>query len=359
MKLPNGCGSVQKLSGKRRNPWRAVKTKEWVIDPDTGIAKQKRFTIGYYPTRKEALEALMNYNQNPYDIETDTITFKEVYEKWSEAHFQTIVPSACRTWMSAFNHSAPIHNMRMKDIRPNHLEGCIKDADVGQSTKQRMKSLYNMMYRYAMKMEIVDKDYAALCDSVKRGKPEIVRVPFSLEEIEKLKNNIDVPFADMILIGIYTGWRPQELAILKVSDIDMNELTMFGGMKTDAGKNRFVPIHPAIVALVQNRISHASKLGSDYLFNDEDGQQCTYMTYDKYRGRWNKVMKRLHMEHRPHDTRHTFITLGKEHNMDEYILKLIVGHAIQDVTEKTYTHRTMEQLHSEVVKIPDYITVSD
>ena len=49
--------------------------------------------------------------------------------------------------------TAPLHNMRMKNIRPNHMEGCIKDADVGQSTKQRMKSLYNMMYRYAMKME--------------------------------------------------------------------------------------------------------------------------------------------------------------------------------------------------------------
>ena len=65
------------------------------------------------------------------------------------------------------------------------------------------------------------------------------------------------------------------------------------------------------------------------------------------------------MEHRPHNTRHTFITLSKEHNMDEYILKLIDGHAIQDVTEKTYTHRTMDQLHREVVKVPDYITSSD
>ena len=104
MKLPNGTGSVYKLSGKRRNPWRAVRTKEWIIDSNTGLAKQIRFTVGYYPTRKEAIEALMNYNQSPYDISTNTITFKEVYEKWSEGHFQTIVPSACRTWISAFNH---------------------------------------------------------------------------------------------------------------------------------------------------------------------------------------------------------------------------------------------------------------
>lgn len=354
MKLPNGTGSVYRLSGKRRNPWIARKTKEWVLD-DSNKAKQTYLTVGYFPTRKDALEALMNYNQNPYDISTNTITFKEVYEQWSEGHFQTIVPSACRTWISAFNHSAPLHNMRMKDIRPNHMEGCIKDADVGQSTKQRMKSLYNMMYKYAMKMEIVDKNYAQLCDSVKRGKPEIIRVPFSLDEIELLKNNLDFPFVDMILIGIYTGWRPQELAILKVSDIDMANMTMFGGMKTDAGRNRYVPIHPAIVSMVQKRLISASKLHSDYLFNDKNGQQGTHMTYDKYRGRWKKVMLRFNMEHRPHDTRHTFITLCKEHNMDEYMLKLIVGHAINDITEKTYTHRNISQLTREIEKIPDLL----
>lgn len=75
------------------------------------------------------------------------------------------------------------------------------------------------------------------------------------------------------------------------------------------------------------------------------------MTYDKYRGRFNKVMLKLKMKHRPHETRHTFITLSKEANMDEYILKLIVGHAITDVTEKVYTHRTMEQLQEEICKI--------
>ena len=33
------------------------------------------------------------------------------------------------------------------------------------------------------------------------------------------------------------------------------------------------------------------------------------------------------------------------------ILKLIVGHAIEDITEKVYTHRTIEQLKSEIEKI--------
>ena len=351
MKLPNGYGSVYKLSGKRRNPYIVRKTTGWVVDDATGTAKQQYITIGYYPTKAEALNALANYNANPYDIATNTITFAEVYAKWSEAHFNTIVPSAQRTWASAFNHSGPLHKMRMKDIRPNHLEETIKNADVGQSTKQRMKSLYNMMYKYCLKYDICDKDYAALCESVKRGKPTIERVPYTPEEIQQLWDNLGFPFVDMVLIGIYSGWRPQELAILQVADVDLEARTFFGGLKTDAGRNRCVPIHPLIYALVKRNYDNAMACGSSYLFNDENGQQGTWLTYDKYRVRFNKINKKLGQNHRPHDTRHTFITKAKEAGVNEYVLKLIVGHAIEDVTEKVYTHRTMQQLAEEIQKI--------
>ena len=150
-------------------------------------------------------------------------------------------------------------------------------------------------------------------------------VPFTDEEILRIWNSKDsVPFADMILIGIYSGWRPQELSILQIADIDLEAVTMKGGLKTDAGKNRIMPIHSIIKPLIENRMKKASTFQSGYLFNDENGQQGTYMT---------------------------FITKAKACNMDEYILKLIVEHSIEDITEKVYTHRTMEQLRNEIEKI--------
>ena len=243
----------------------------------------------------------------------------------------------------------------MKDIKVSHLEGTILNADVGDSTKSRIKSLFNMMYKYAVAHDIVDKDYASVMFA--NGSPikrERVKepIPFTNEEICQLWDSKElVPFVDMILIGIYSGWRPQELSILKVADIDLKSGTMKGGLKTDAGKNRIVPIHPVINPLIENRMQEATTLASEYLFNDPNGQQGIHMTYDKYRGRFKKVMKKLNMNHRPHETRHTFITKAKVCNMDEYILKLIVGHAIEDITEKIYTHRTIEQLKIEMEKI--------
>lgn len=244
--------------------------------------------------------------------------------------------------------------MRMKDIRVSHLEGTIINADVGDSTKKRIKSLFNMMYKYSVAHDIVEKDYASVMftngNPIKNTK-EKEKVPFTPDEITQLWNNSEIPFADMVLIGIYSGWRPQELATLKIADIDIEAGTMLGGLKTDAGKNRIVPIHPLIRPLIEKRMKEATALDSEYLFNDVNGQQGTYMTYDKYRKRFIKVMDRLKLKHRPHETRHTFITKAKECNVDEYILKLIVGHAIEDITEKVYTHRTIEQLKTEMDKI--------
>ena len=174
-------------------------------------------------------------------------------------------------------------------------------------------------------------------------------------EIELLWNSLnEIQFVDMVLISIYSGWRPQELAILQVQDIDIENGYMKGGMKTEAGIDRFVPIHPLIKDLVVKRYEEAQKLSSTYLFNDPNGQQGTVMTYDKYRTRFKKVMERLGLKHTPHETRHTFISLCKDYKVDEYAIKKIVGHATSDVTEFVYTHRNLAFLTSELRKVEKY-----
>lgn len=68
MKLPNGYGMVTKLSGNRRKPY-VVKE---------GISGKQK-PIGYTTTREEGLILLAQYNNDPWDIQTDKITFQELY----------------------------------------------------------------------------------------------------------------------------------------------------------------------------------------------------------------------------------------------------------------------------------------
>ena len=375
MRRANSSGSIFKMKGgKRRKPWRVRITLGWEIDSETGKSKQIIKTIGYYATRAEAEAALVAYTDCPYDLNEKSITFKELYEKWSEEYFKKLNGvSSQRTITSAFSYCSTLYNMKMRDIRVYHLQECMENAyvipdkgkDKGKKryatagTKARMKSMFNLMFDWAYARDIVDKNYARAFDVGKEIREQQKRdkrknIPFNQEEVNILWENINkVEFVDMVLIGIFSGWRPQELSILRVEDIDLEEEVMFGGLKTDAGKNRCVPINPRIKDLIANRYNEAKEMKSEYLFNDVNGQQGTHMTYDKYRGRFNKVMKRLGMEHHPHETRHTFITKAKKVGVDEYILKRIVGHSIPDITENVYTHREFEELREEMNKITE------
>ena len=155
MKLPNGFGSVYKLSGRRRRPWVAAKTFGWEFDEKGQKVKQKQQAIGYYATRQEAMTALVQYNENPYDLNFNKTTFSEVYEKWSEEDFPTLSnASSIRTITAAYKYCTPLYDMRIKDVRVEHLEGTIHSANVGSSTKGRMKSLFNLMYKWAMNMNL-------------------------------------------------------------------------------------------------------------------------------------------------------------------------------------------------------------
>ena len=141
----------------------------------------------------------------------------------------------------------------------------------------------------------------------------------------------------------------EELDIMKDVDVIIDKL------KTDAGKQRIVPIHSRIQELVKSNYEFAVSIGSEYLFNDK-GQTHSgswEVTYDKYANRFKKVISQLNLnpEHRPHDPRKTFITIGKKANMDEYALKEMVGHSVQDITESTYTVRDLEWLREDIEKI--------
>ena len=76
-------------------------------------------------------------------------------------------------------------------------------------------------------------------------------------------------------------------------------------------------------------------------------------TYDKYQQRFKAIKERLGLnpEHRPHDGRMHFITMAKKYNVDEYAIKYMVGHTINDLTERVYTKREISWLKDEIEKI--------
>ena len=180
---------------------------------------------------------------------------------------------------------------------------------------------------------------------------------FTEEEMQVLWSNCEnLKYVDMIIIQCYSGWRPQELITLQIKDVDLNSWTFKGGMKTDAGFNRMVPIHSKIRPLVKKYYYEAVSINSEYLFNstDKNPRYTSHIfTYDKYRNTFAKIIEELNLnpEHRPHDGRKHFVTSAKKAKLDEYAIKYIVGHTITDITESVYTERDLSWLASEIEKI--------
>jgi len=79
MKLPNNYGSVTKLKGNRRRPWVARVSTGTVVNYATHKAYPKQTALGYYETRKDAMQALAEYNANPFNVDQHNMTISELW----------------------------------------------------------------------------------------------------------------------------------------------------------------------------------------------------------------------------------------------------------------------------------------
>ena len=299
--------------------------------------------LAYFETYNEAYAALVEYNRNPYDLD-QAITIKELYEKWTENR------EVSRQYTSVWPYCEPVYNMKAQDIRVRHIKACMDIPEV-PTAKTRIKSLFNQMLDYALEYEIVQKNYARDF-SVEQVETQSNHVAYTRQEMNILLDNTSIPFANAILFQCFTGFRPQELCMIKKDDVNINERYIVGGMKTEAGIDRIVPICDKAMPYLQKLIMLSDVLDSDMLICDNKGKP---MTYNKLYHKFDAVMKELNITgHKPHDPRKTFVTICKECDVDEYAIKRIVGHKIEDITEAIYTDRKLDWLLEEVKKIENW-----
>lgn len=338
MKNPNGYGSVFKLSGNRRKPWCARVTVGWTDD-----GKQEYKNIGYYEERADAMIALAQYNNDPYDLDANKITFAEVYQKWSEEKFPKISKSNVDGYAVSYNKCKMLHDLKFKQIRKMHMQRVINENDhLSYQVRVKLKTLFLQLYKFAMENDIIEKNYAQFIEPGELT-TKIERKPFSDEEIETLWKNIDVPYVDSLLIMIYSGMRIGELLLIKPDDIDIEQRIVIGGIKTEAGKKRAIPINHKILPIIK------SKMDQKYLILSTKGKKLSYKNYNE--NIFKPLMKQLAMTHMPHDCRHTAATLLDNVGANKTVVKKILGHKSSDVTERVYTHKTFEQLVETIDKI--------
>lgn len=355
---PNKAGTVVKLSGKRRRPYCAKIT----TGKDIITGRQKQEPIGYYETWEEADDALTLYrlsqkksisDQEVEGMAPDTYqqlvehreknmpTFKEIFDIIYQEELCELSESTAKGHRSWIKHFKTIWDVKITKITLADLQDLFDKDKTSYDTKIKMKGLCSKVFKYAVIHQFISRDNN-YTEYIRCGKAKesIKHYAFSNNEIESLINN-GSDAAKIVLIYIFTGLRVSELLNIPKNDIHLDSVTPYivTGSKTDAGRNRVVPLHSYIEPFVAKLIT---KKGLRII-------DCSYHHFLNHV--FTPLMDELKMNHTPHDTRDTFATLCNENKVDIFIRKRVLGHKMKDITFDTYTSTVIETLYKEISKI--------
>lgn len=325
MRRENGTGSIVRLSGNRRRPWLARVPA--IEDPIDGRTIQK--TLGTYKTRLDAERALLEYIDHPVDLTDMTVT--QLFEEWSKWHFENINELTAKGYVTSFKKLERIHDLKVKDLNTQILQKALNDSShMAKSSISLIRVLISLLCKEALRRQIITTDYSALLITPKGKAPKEKKI-FTDLDIQKMWSsvgkveNIEVP-----LILIYTGMRLGELATCKIEYVNLKDRYILHGIKTDAGKNRIIPLPTKILPI----ITKLCKNNKNYLF-EHGGKPYTYAHL--YNTMYTEALKAIGIKHQTsHACRRTYATMLNAKVMNKEYITRILGHADFDTTEKYY-----------------------
>lgn len=368
-----GTGSIYIRKDNKSKPYAAASSV-------TG----KQVYLGAFATKREAENALKDYEYNP--VNGFNMTLEQLHEKWIKTKaYQKLGKSVKSNYASAWIKLEPIHKRKFRDLRtsdyqyiidyydnPHHEVGAggkLKYLDkngkgtykvtstpkicegLGYSALHKVKCLLTTLYTFAMKEDIVNKDYATFIELPEQEETTATR--FTEVQLELIKQNVGkVPYMDYIYIMCYVNFRVSEFLELtpdryKVTDSGIHYFV--GGKKTDAGKDRIVPIHPKIQQLVQRCIENKGETifcrmheGSEF------GKAMNKDYFLKYCFRPAMQAIGLGDEYTPHSCRRTFSTRMSAAGAREEDIIALMGHTDYKVDIDHYIIQEVDTLYNAI-----------
>ena len=89
-------------------------------------------------------------------------------------------------------------------------------------------------------------------------------------------------------------------------------------------------------------------LGTIENFFEYNGKK---LSQTQYRRHWTALMETLSMSHTPHECRHTFRSRLDSAGANKVCIDHLMGHVSQGTGERIYTHKTIEELKSNLALI--------
>lgn len=336
MKMPNGYGSITKLSGSRRRPYAVRRT----ID-----GRQKY--LAYFADFNDALAYLVELNKCPAILGSD-ITFADAYRFEMAERRKRIANVTAQNYDIAFRKCAAIHDKQLTDLTVTDLQSIIKTMSatgIRHPMQKKVRQVMHNVYRYAIKYQLIapTADISRFVD-IDMPKRKYKKKPFNTRQLNRVRAIADdiknplAPMAMAVVMMCYSGPRPSEFLHVLKSDVKLKQrVYRIRESKTAAGRNRIVPISKKVLPYYEYWMSREGVT----LITDDDGRP---LTYHQFMTRFRRVMDASRCHHTPHECRHTCATWLDSKGANKLATKRILGHAVQDITDGIYTHPSLRQL---------------
>lgn len=365
-KRENGSGTIIKRKYKHSTKYVAYGPARYDVDENEDVVTI-RDKIGTFMTQKEAREALNTYLKHPTPKYNYTV--REVYEEWKESPAFKDLSAATKTnwttsWAKVNDCKSPsLPDSYMRDLNVGVIRDLLdyyayerEDTDndgnvidvppLSKSYVTKIKALMTQLCSYAMEYHIIDTNYASLAKlpKMEAGK----RRAFTDLEFAKLEKNWKTATGgDACYVLCYTGLRVSELCQMTKFSYDPKTQMLRGGLKTDAGKDRVVPVHPKILPIIERWY----KACTGPLFPRPDGKAYNKDSFNK--GVWKPCMQSLGLseELTPHSARHTFGTRMSAAGVRPEDLQRIMGHTDYSMTANVYINQDESTLKEAIAKM--------
>ena len=306
-------------------------------------------TKGGFKTREDAL-AYCPILKDGEKYKKPTITLKEVFDQWDPWYEPRVDKSTMAGYRAAFKYYGSLYNEPIINISAGDLQKCMDACPNGKRTHQNMKVVAGLVWKYARDKHIVSQVES---ENLYTGKgTSKKREALTDLDVQKIQNAIGaIRYAEYAFCMCYLGYRPGEMLELRKDQLIEHNGTLFliEGKKTDAGRDRTVPVHQKIEDIVRARlmIPGTDLVFPQYVFdrpnkkNDQNPPLVAFkeMTDNYLRSMvFKPMMQQLGIAEGkvPYAARHTFSNKLKKAAGDAIDKAALMGHSSYTFTQTNY-----------------------
>lgn len=355
----NGMGTVYQRPGQ--TTWTVEVVVGWKY-PDGDITKRKRpvrKTKGGFKTKKDA----SNYVQTLQLQGNKRIrmSMQEVWLAWKEFYGSRIGASTMDGYYYAYQHFKPLHGVYMDLITADDLQQCMDDCPSGKRTHENMRCIANLLWKYAIDKNIIDRNVAA---NLFTGRGvSVQREALTDQEEAVIRNAIGKErYAEYVYCLCWLGYRPGEMlelrkdqlycAPMETDDGVLDVWYFVNGKKTDAGRDRIVVVANEILPYILERIyiPGTDLVFPQYQFNRKKPPQFTgfkQMSDSYFRVEiFKPMMQRLGIAQGkvPYAGRHSFADKLKNATGSDKDKASLIGHSDYVFTQDHYQSTHLKDL---------------